>query len=385
MKVGGVQKSLQNLLWAISDKYDITLYLFEKTGDLLEDIPSNVTVKTGNSLFRYLGISQAECKTMKDRICRGLLVLGCKMRGRSFIMPQILKSQKNIAETYDVAIAYLQNGEIKHFYGGVNEFVLDKVNAKQKISFLHCDYQKSGANAKDNNNLYKKFDAVAACSKGCLESFLNVMPELKNKSHVVRNFHRINQIKAMADSNPIQYDKENFHAVVVGRLAHEKAVERAILAVSEAVRRGFNVKLHIIGEGNMRQSLEKMVLELNLEERVYFYGEQENPYRYMKNADLLVVPSYFEAAPMVIDEAYILELPVLSVETTSSQEMVIDRNCGWVCENSQAALNEKLVDILSKNLCHRIKEIWKQQKVDANLEAYRQFQELVGSMSENAE
>lgn len=49
---------------------------------------------------------------------------------------------------------------------------------------------------------------------------------------------------------------------------------------------------------------------------------------------------------MVIDEACALSLPVLTVKTTSSDELVSARGCGWVCENEQAALNTALTALL---------------------------------------
>ena len=50
---------------------------------------------------------------------------------------------------------------------------------------------------------------------------------------------------------------------------------------------------------------------------------------------------------MVIDEAAALGVPVLTVETTSSMEMVTQKGRGWVCENRQDALNEMLVQVLA--------------------------------------
>lgn len=66
----------------------------------------------------------------------------------------------------------------------------------------------------------------------------------------------------------------------------------------------------------------------------------------MCHADLLLMTSWHEAAPMVIDEARVLSLPVFSVKTTSSDEMVSECGCGWVCENDQTALNTALTAVL---------------------------------------
>lgn len=72
MKVGGVQKSLYNLLWGVSEEYDITLYLFSKSGEYIDHLPPNVQVQTCTSLFRFLGISQAESKNrLSDELTRG--------------------------------------------------------------------------------------------------------------------------------------------------------------------------------------------------------------------------------------------------------------------------------------------------------------------------
>lgn len=55
LKVGGVQKSLCNLLWELEGKYDITLYLFSGVGAYAGQLPESVKVCTCSSLFRYLG------------------------------------------------------------------------------------------------------------------------------------------------------------------------------------------------------------------------------------------------------------------------------------------------------------------------------------------
>ena len=75
-------------------------------------------------------------------------------------------------------------------------------------------------------------------------------------------------------------------------------------------------------------------------------GEQDNPYRYMINADMLVVPSYHEAAPVVFQEAQVLGLPVFTTNTLSANEMVSDRY-GMVVENSEEAMIKGMQKIIS--------------------------------------
>lgn len=375
MKVGGVQKSLYNLLWTLGDSYDVTLMLFRKTGAYLEQLPPGIKVLETKSLFRFLGLSQGQCSG-PDKLKRGFLAAVCRLFGRPAVMKLLLASQKTLPEHYHCAIAFLQNGNRKNFYGGVQEFVLHRVSAEKKAAFIHCDYRSSGANNPENNALLKQFDRIAACSDGCRRALLEILPELAEKTVTVRNCHRCDEIRAMA-ADPVRYDAARCNVLMVTRLAHEKGIERAIRAVSHGIRQGLPVSLHLVGSGAMEASLKDMTREQKLDEAVHFYGEQPNPYRFMQNADLLMVSSYHEAAPMVIEEARCLGLPVLTVKTTSSHEMVTQSNCGWVCENSQTGLENCLVNVLSdwENL-KKMKEKMRMEPVD-NALAIRQFHELI--------
>ena len=53
-------------------------------------------------------------------------------------------------------------------------------------------------------------DKIAACSDGCRDTFLNVLPYLKNKTMTVRNFHRFDKIKEMAENEPQIYDSNTY-------------------------------------------------------------------------------------------------------------------------------------------------------------------------------
>lgn len=379
MKVGGVQKSLYNLLWSVSDQYDITLYLFSRNGEYADRLPENVTIRSSRSLFRFFGISQNECrKGSPDYWIRGVLVLLCRIFGRRCVVRIAMHSQKQLPGKYDAAISYLQNGRLSTLYGGTNEFVLEKIDAERKIAFLHCDYLHCGADHPENNRLYYEFDKIAACSDGCRQSFIKAVPGLESKITTVRNFHRYEKIREMAGENPVSYEPGFFHAAVVGRLAHEKGVERAIQAVAYASKKSIPIILHIIGDGKMMQKLKQMTDELNVQKQVVFYGEQKNPYRFMANVDFLFITSYHEAAPMVIEEACVLGIPVLTVETTSSREMVTERAGGWVCDNSQNGINEALVRVLSSPEKLRKKKNDLTKMTADNTEAYSQFKALIG-------
>ena len=376
MKVGGVQKSLYNLLWSIDGTYEVTLLLFRAIGAYINCLPANVKVVEANSMFRYLGMSQGECSGV-EALKRGALAALCRGFGRSKVMKLLLASQQTIPGEYDCAIAFLHNGNEKNFYGGVQDFVLHRVNARKKVAFLHCDYGNCGANHPANNQLIGQFHEIAACSDGCKKAFVSVLPDWKAKCTTVNNCHRFEEIRTLALQNPVEYDQSCCNVVMVSRLAHEKGVERALEAMAFVKNRGIAMALHIVGHGPMESFLRERAMELKVSDSVHFYGEQSNPYRYMKNADLFLMTSYHEAAPLVIEEAASLDVPVLTVETTSSEDMVTQRGIGWVCANKQEALNEMLVQVLADPEMLRTAKMRLSGAVMDNARALEQFTKMI--------
>lgn len=127
----------------------------------------------------------------------------------------------------------------------------------------------------------------------------------------------------------------------------------------------------------MQPMLEKKAEALGIAANVRFYGEQANPYRYMKNADLFLMTSFHEAAPMVLEEAWCLDIPMLTTETTSSREMVTERCCGWVCDNEQSAINEALYRVLrDREGLTELKKRLQAQTMD-NQQTLQQFERLI--------
>lgn len=381
MRVGGVQKSLCNLLWNIAEQYDITLLLFAPVGAYMDELPPSVRVIVCESLFRYMGISQGECRTLSARLTRGTLAAAARVFGRPRVMPLLQKSQPPLGERFDCAIAFLHSGRKKSFYGGVQEFVLHCVEADRKVAFLHGDYGLSGANFEENNRMLARFDAVAACSDGCRRALLAAVPSLADTCFTVANCHRFDRIRALAERDTVDYPPTSLAVLLVARLTAEKGIDRAIDAVAYCRARGKDVTLHIVGDGRRREVLVAHAAQSTAADAVVFCGEDANPYRYMKHADLLLISSHHEAAPMIIGEAACLGLPVLTTETTSARDMVAQTELGWVCENDTQALCDALLAVADRALLHEKKARLLQTEPN-NDTALLQFARLVAAQTE---
>ncbi len=376
LETGGVQTSLLNLLNEIEDKFDVTLLVFSVKPEQIEDVPKNVKIITVKSPFKHFGMSSLDTKGKPFLyLARAFWVTLAKWFGRSVIIKLMLPFQKKL-KGYDCAISFLHEGAQNRVYGGCNEFVLKKVEAKQKIGWLHCDFGLCGADIDKSRKIYEQFDSIVACSDGARAAFLKCLPEFENKTISIRNCNDYEKIKRLSQP-AFEYKKDVFNIVTVARLSKEKGIDRALKAIKSCKRAGFNIQYHIVGSGDQAPKLIALSKELGIENAVTFYGNQQNPYPFIAGADLLMLTSYHEAAPMVFDEAACLGVPVLATETTSTKEMIVESETGFVCDNSDEAIIEALLNVLeNRELLDAVKEKSK-NKVFTNGEQVTRFAELL--------
>jgi len=107
----------------------------------------------------------------------------------------------------------------------------------------------------------------------------------------------------------------------VGRLTAAKDFP-TLLRAFVLVRQVRAVRLLILGEGELRGSLEALVRDLGLEDSVSLPGFVQNPYAYMARAKVFVLSSAWEGFPLVVGEAMACGLPVVSTDCGGSSELL---------------------------------------------------------------
>ena len=348
MHIGGVQRALVNLLKCMHDQYDITLLLFHPEGELIGDIPEDVRILPACSAYRFLGMTKDDVSSrFANRLGRSFFAGVCRLLGRDAAVSLMALGQRRLTG-YDAAVSYLHDAGDDMFYGGCNDFVLRHVESKRKYTFLHCDFLLCGADTPSNLKRYACFDGIAACSEGCRRSFVKAAPELADKTQVVCNCQDYEAIRTAAKEAEVQIPKDRLNILTVARLGKEKGIPRAIEAFAELKDTRTPWHYYIIGDGRERTETERLIRENGLEDRVTLLGGMANPYGYMKAADLLLIPSRSEAAPMVIGEAASLGTPVLTTETTSARDMVEHTGFGWVCENHIEGIRRAFAALLDE-------------------------------------
>ncbi|UJJ32053.1 glycosyltransferase family 4 protein [Halopseudomonas maritima] len=89
----------------------------------------------------------------------------------------------------------------------------------------------------------------------------------------------------------------------VGRLSEEKGILDLINAFSKVAFSNQTVKLHLVGEGPLREFIETSISASNLSERIILHGHHPFPFSVLQNINALVVPSHYEGFGLVYYEA----------------------------------------------------------------------------------
>nr|QGT51264.1 glycosyl transferase [uncultured Firmicutes bacterium] len=373
MQIGGIQRALANLLPEIADKYEVSLFLLNPEGELLKEIPENVRVITANRFVRVLGMSHAQAKDKGffTMLWRGFLVIMTRIFKTKTVFGFLSRMEKPDG-VYDAAISYMQNGAPDCFYGGCAELVLNAVKAEKKICFIHCDFENYEGRCRYNIDTLKRFDKIAAVSDSVKRQFLKVVPTLQDRTVTVHNCYHAERIIKLSKAYEAPRASGKINIFSAARLSAEKGIARMIPILGSIRDAGVDFVWRIAGDGADRENIKGLISQYKLEERVILLGTLDNPYPYFSAADVLLVPSYDEAAPMVFGEAAILNLPIFTTDTASAREMVGLPGIGRVMPNDDKAILRDL-----KELFTNFNELKFDKKTPNNRDAVKEFDNLI--------
>ncbi len=226
--------------------------------------------------------------------------------------------------SYDLAVAFLE--------GGSAYYVADHVQAAKKAVFFHVDYLQAGYARALDRDCYLRYDRIFPVSDEVKASFLQVYPECAERTEVFHNMVNPKRIREKAElpggfADPF----DGKRILTVGRLTAQKALELSIEAMRLLKDAGEPVRWYVLGDGDRRAELEEKIRALGLEEDFLLLGAVDNPYPYMKQADLYVHASRFEGKSIAIQEAQILGKAILVSDCSGNREQVNPGTDGMIC------------------------------------------------------
>ncbi len=148
--------------------------------------------------------------------------------------------------------------------------------------------------------------------------------------------------------NKLSLPRDKKNVVYIGNLVPIKGVQYLIEAFENV---SDHACLHLVGDGDDRKKLEKIVNERNLSGNIKFYGRrphQEIPY-WLSAADVFCLPSLNEGCPNVILEALACETPIVATKVGAIPEMILSEEQGMLVEPANAqALAETINMVITK-------------------------------------
>ena len=347
---GGIEKSLVTILSLLDyEKYDVDLQLFANEGLFLGRVPKEVHLLEPLFPAEYrLNIRQAFPALLKLgrpglAFCR-LLVTLSGLRGtvgdRLSRMWRIERHFARPAQTeYDAACAFMEGQPIY--------YCLTKVTSRVKIGFIHGDYEAMGLNREFDRGYVDRLDALCTVSESCLASLRRVFPEMAGRCHVIYNIISERFLRQMAEQGKGFSDGYNgLRVLSIARLSHQKGLDIALPAVANLKKKGLRFRWYIIGIGPEEEKLKEAVRELALDDRVFFLGEQANPYPYLNRCDVYLQPSRFEGKSIAVDEAMVLRRPILLTDFSTAADQITSGKNGLIVPMSPEGVERGLETLL---------------------------------------
>jgi glycosyltransferase involved in cell wall biosynthesis len=146
---------------------------------------------------------------------------------------------------------------------------------------------------------------------------------------------------------PLMTDYDGYKIIYVGRFADFKGIPFLIDTFYQLIKDNYYARLYLVGDGDEESKIREKVSALNLEKHVVFLGYQKNTLSYIKNADLLVLPSNNEPFGRVLLEAMYIGTPAIGTKSGGIPDIIEDGVSGFLVEYGDIeALKKSIIKIL---------------------------------------
>lgn len=161
---------------------------------------------------------------------------------------------------------------------------------------------------------------------------------LKNKNHVIYNVVDLERVKTLSDSSELLAERK-YEIAFLGRLTLQKKPLLFCEIINKYKEINQNVTAVMIGDGELRSEAEKYIEENNLDDNITLMGFQKNPYQFLKNTKLLLMPSEYEGFGLAAVESLSLGKPVVC-SGAGGLKNVVTPECGLICSDINDYIGE---------------------------------------------
>ena len=333
---GGAEKALMNVLALLNyDDYEVTVCSVLKKGVYIDQLPREVN-------FLYL--------LKNELLFKFLFKLHQKF---DFFLPMnFLLRRKLNGLFFDFGICFLDGITTELLHAG-NYF-------GRKYTWVHSCYRSYSNFSKFysspryverlKKNRYCGLDGIVFVSQDAKSEFVEVFGSFPNMP-VVYNPILSKQILYLSESQKDLdiVNRKNFVFISIGSLIPVK--NHVLLIEAAKILKGLNLKftILILGSGYLESLLKEKVCDYKLENYVKFIGFTENPYKFIREANVYVMTSKSEALPTAMLEAMVLGKPVITTNVTGSREIVGMGIFGMLTDENPDSLSKAMRDFIENN------------------------------------
>ena len=339
MTIGGAERVALDLSSGLSARgYDVDLVLVDTSGDLLDEVPADVSVVD-------LGAR---------RVATSLFPLRRYLSSRE---PDVLYSMMTEPNLIAIAAQQLAFTNTRLVISEHNMLSHGHDSIKDRLITL-------GAWAG-----YPFSDHAVAVSRGVRDDLLKKTRLTDGSVSMIYNPVGVESIRQKA-SEPVDHEwlvDDSIEVVLSGgRHEPQKGFDTLLDAFARLDRD--DVRLVLFGKGPETEALQRQTAELGISDRVSFPGFVDNPYSYMSAADVFVLSSVYEGFGLVLIEAMACGCPVVSTDCESGpDEILMEGDCGLLVPvRNDDMLAKAIIETLNEPIDT---EILQQRADDFSIEA----------------
>ena len=205
-----------------------------------------------------------------------------------------------------------------------------------------------------NARLFKRVQRVISVSKASEKDILHNFPFLYGKTTVISI--GLEQVDEIAEHRFEPADRQ--HIVHVSGFSFEKN-HVGLLKIFELIfSQNSTAYLHFIGDGQLRNRVQKQAKHMRLDHSITFHGFVNNPLSYIKGADVLVLPSIIEGLPGVLLEAMYCKTPVVAYDVGGISEIINNQTGRLIPKHNEEEFANATLEVLREHSEHQIESAY---------------------------
>jgi len=231
------------------------------------------------------------------------------------------------------------------------EFVCNVLDARKRFVFVHSDARKVGDKrwGKNVREFHRCINAYLCVSKSVRLSMQIQYPEVSDKCVTAYNLLDAEAMRAQSRGHPDPFEEYRGVPCVLS-VCRLQEVSKGLLRMVEVHRRlldaGVPHTWHVLGDGPDHDLLERAIQEQGVSGTFKLHGAIANPFLYYKHADICAVLSRYEGLCGVVNEARVLERPVIATRFSGIEEQIEDGVNGLIVEQDVAAICEGMASLI---------------------------------------